>query len=163
MLSLGFLILSEADIEAGLQFHYLLSSLPGSGSEHRLSCSAGLLIRPSPDWELSLFSRHLLCFPCDSTENLLELLSGIGLSYRVLPQLKLTISAKKRLFFPWQVSFGVRFQTWHFLSCFGAYDLSLGKMDMGISLDPGKWSFQLHVGCHRYLGLTQELVIAYDL
>lgn len=162
MLSLGFPILKESHIHAGLQFHYVSSLLYQQDVQHKFSCSGGVILEPDSSWCVSFYSRHLLHFPQDSVESTLEAISGICIEYRLIPQFMLSASLQKRVFFSWDFLIAAHYDPWPLLSCYAAYELSEGNLYFGFSLKPGHWKFQYHAECHRYLGIVQKFVIAYE-
>ncbi len=161
MLTFGFPILREEQIRAGLQFHYTLSALHGIDMQHKGSCSGGLLLNPHPDWVISLYSMHLLSFPRDSTEHLLEASTGAMMSLSLIPELQISIVFQKRVLLPWQMFLGVNYRPWKVLACSLKYGLSEHELELGLSIAPGRWQMQAIINYHRYLGLTQKIVIAY--
>jgi hypothetical protein len=161
MLSLGFPILKESYIHAGLQFHYVNSFLYQQDTQHKFSCSGGVIVEPDSSWCVSFYSRYLLYFPQDSIESTLEPLSGASIEYHFIPQLMLSATFQKRILFAWDCILAAHYDPWPLLSCYAAYELSEGNLYFGFSLKPGQWKFQYHAECHRYLGIVQKIAIAY--
>jgi len=160
-LSFGFPVLNEKTLKAGLQLHYTLSALHGIDTQHKGSCSGGMIIDPHPDWKISLYSMHLLSFPRDSTEHLLEASSGCSVAYSPITKLSMTMTLQKRNMFPWQLVFGVHYVPWKVLSASLKFDVTEQQWEMGFSICPGKWWMQAIVRYHSYLGFSQQYVIAY--
>ena len=50
-LSVGFPILDESYIKAGLQFHYDVSWLHNVEALHKVSCSGAVILQPDPAWQ----------------------------------------------------------------------------------------------------------------
>ncbi|MEA2077541.1 MAG: hypothetical protein U9O95_05935 [Candidatus Marinimicrobia bacterium] len=161
MLTFGFPILKEEQIRAGLQFHYTLSSLHGIDIRHKGSCSGGLLLYPHPDWVISFYSMHLLSFPRDSTEHLLEAATGTMISYSIIPGLQISMAFQKRVLLSWQMLFSVSYRPWEVLAGSVRYGVTEHELEVELSIDPGRWQMQVILNYHRYLGMTQKIVIAY--
>ena len=160
-LSFGFPILDETMIQAGLQFHYTLSALHGIDTRHKGSCSGGMLIRPHLNWEISLYSMHLLSFPRDSTEHLLEANSGCAFAYSLLRKLKLSVVFQKRVLLPWQMFLGIQYKPWKILACSMQYEIEEHQWEIELNICPGRWVVQAIVRHHPFLGFSQQFVIAY--
>jgi hypothetical protein len=161
MLTVGFPILTEDQIYAGLQFHYTLSALHGVDTQHKVSCSGGMCLKPHPNWDISLYSMHLLSFPRDSTEHLLEASSGCKITYSILPQLQIFGTAQKRASLPWQTYFGVHYKPWKILNCALEYEISEHQLECIINICPGRWQFGMSLNVHALLGMSQHIMIAY--
>ena len=162
MLSLGFPILKESHIRAGLQFHYLASLLYQQDVQHKVSCSGGVIVEPESCWCVSFYFRHLTHFPSDSLESTLEAISGASMEFQLIPQLSLSATVQKRILFTWDLFIAVHFDPIPLLSCYAAYEISESNLYLGLALKPGHWRFYYHAECHRYLGFVQEFVIAYE-
>ncbi|MCK5817257.1 MAG: hypothetical protein KAH15_04565 [Candidatus Marinimicrobia bacterium] len=160
-LSFGFPVLNETALKAGLQLHYTLSALHGIDTQHKGSCSGGLLILPHPDWEISLYSMHLLSFPRDSIEHLLEANSGCAFTYSLLPELKLSVVFQKRVLLPWQMFLGIQYKPWKVLACSMQFEIEEHQWEIELNICPGRWVVQAIVRHHPFLGFSQQYVIAY--
>ncbi len=161
MLTFGFPILNEDQVSAGLQFHYTLSALHEVDTQHKVSCSGGMLLHPHPDWDISLYSMHLSSFPRDSTEHLLEPSSGCGIAYSVLSNLQITAAVQKRVSLPWQMFFGVYYKPWKVLNCTLKYEISEHELEMRLNICPGRWQLGMSLKTHAYLGMSEQILIAY--
>ena len=160
-LNIGFPILNEENIKAGLQLHYTLSALHGVDSKHKGSCSGGLIISPMSGWQVSLYSMHMLGYPRDSTEHILEAKIGAMSSIRILPSLKLAVQTHKMVNTSWRLLVGATWQPIHIMSMGLKYELGNDNIFFDIVVSPGKWRLRLSLGLYRYLGLTQQVMIAY--
>ncbi|MCF7832385.1 MAG: hypothetical protein K9N05_02260 [Candidatus Marinimicrobia bacterium] len=160
-LTFGFPILRETTIKAGLQLHYTLSALHGVNIWHKGSCSGGMLLTPNRDWKISLYSQHLLSFPRDSTEHLLEACSGFAVAYFLQPELNFSITMQKRFLLPWQMFFGIYYQAWRALAFSVQYEITEHQWEASSSICLGRWSVQAVFRHHLYLGFSQQYVIAY--
>ena len=160
-LNIGFPVLNENNIKAGLQLHYTLSALHGVGSKHKGSCSGGLIISPTPDWQVSLYSMHLLRYPRDSTEHMLEAKLGAISSIWILPSFKLSVQTHKMVNTSWRLLIGAAWQPIQILSMGLKYELNNNNFFFDLALMPGNWRIGLSLYLHRYLGLTQQIMIAY--
>lgn len=160
-LSFGFPVLNETTVQAGLQLHYTLSALSGVDSQHRGSCSGGMIISPHPDWKISLYSMHLLSFPRDSTEHLLEAYSGCAFVYSLLPELNMSLVFQKRVLFPWQMFLGINYKPWEVLACSIQYEVAEHQWEIGLSICPGRLMIRAILKHHPYLGFSQQYMIAY--
>jgi len=159
-LSFGFPVLNETALKAGLQLHYTLSALHGIDTQHKGSCSGGLLILPHPNWEISLYSMHLLSFPRDSIEHLLEENSGCGFTYSLLPELNLSVVFQKRVLLPWQMFLGIQYKPWKVLACSMQFEIEEHQWEIVLNISPGRWVVQAIVRYHPFLGFSQQYVIA---
>ena len=159
--SFGFPILNENALKAGLQLHYTLSALHGIDTRHRGSCSGGLLILPHPNWEISLYSMHLLSFPGDSIEHLLEPRSGCAFAFSPIRKTSLGLVFQKRSLLPWQVMLGFAYEPCKEFSVSLQYDVTDHQWEISLNVRPRRWWFQSIVRHHPYLGFSQQIVIAY--
>ena len=160
-LSFGFPVLNETALKAGLQLHYTLSALHGIDTQHKGSCSGGLLILPHSDWGISLYSMHLLSFPRDSIEHLLEANSGCAFTYSLLPELELSVVFQKRVLLPWQMFLGIQYKPWKVLACSMQFEIEEHQWEIELNISPGRWVVQAIVRHHPFLGFSQQYVIAY--
>ena len=160
-LNIGFPILKEKNIKAGLQLHYTLSALHGVGSKHKGSCSGGVIISPTPDWQVSLYSMHLLGYPRDSTEHVLEAKIGAMCSIRILPSFKFAVQTNKTVNTSWRFLMGVIWQPISIISMGLKSEFESDNIFFDLMVTPGKWKILLTLSLHRYLGLTQQVMIAY--
>lgn len=160
-LSLGFPILSETAIKAGLQLHYTLSALHGNEILHKGSCSGGLVIRPQPNWQVSLFSMHMLTFPVDSVEHLLEPELSAGLTLNILPRFSTSIYCSKSLNLPWRSYVGFDWDIVQNISINAIYELGTNNIALRLDVGIGKIETTGSFALHSYLGLTQGYAFTY--
>ena len=161
-LSVGFPVLKEQTISAGLQFHYLLSTLHGVDILHKGSCSGGLILRPRPAWQVSLCSMHMLSFPLDSTERLFEPTVSVGSSLLLLPSLKASLLMEKSLNLPWRTFIGIAWTPIDRICLSLNYEPVVNHISVQIYLGIAQWKATAGIAMHSLLGFDQHYTIAYE-
>lgn len=161
-ISIGFPILKEESLLAGLQCHYHVSTLHGVETIHKGSCSGGLIIRPQPTWQVSLYSMHLLSFPRDSCEHFIESQLGAQCSVSILPTVEIFLGAIKTYHLPWYVHVGAVWTIADEFSIGLNYEPVVNHISAQIHIGFGKWNVKTQLAVHSVLGFNQHYMLAYE-
>jgi hypothetical protein len=161
-LTVGFPVLKEETLLAGLQCHYHLSTLHGVETIHKGSCSGGLIVRPQPTWQVSLYSMHLLSFPRDSCERFLEPRLTAQCAISILPSLNVSLGVSKTLNLPWRVYLGATLSIVDEFSMSLNYEPVVNNLSVQIHIALNNWRTDARLGVHSVLGFDQRYKLAYE-
>lgn len=161
-LSVGFKILDQEQIEAGLQFHYSCSFLYGQDTKHEGSVSGAVSVHPSYLCDVTFYSFRILSFPHESTRTLFESQSGAQLSYDIFSSLIASLALEKRDGLPWELVLGISYSIIPSISFLISYQIQSEELVFGASASVHRWQVLCHICRHEYLGFNEHLVIAYN-
>ena len=161
-ITLGFPVLKEKSLMAGLQCHYNLSALHGVETLHKGSCSGGLIIRPQSDWQVFLYSMHILSFPRDSSEHILESQVGTGFIGQLLPSLIGSLTFTKSANLPWRFNIGLTWRMIKSITVGANYEAGVNHISVFLSIGLKNWRANTIFTMHSYLGLGQQYMMIYE-
>ncbi len=162
-ITLGFPVLHEKQVYAGIHVHYTCSFLYGIDYKHQGSVSSALEIMPQEHWKIGIYTYDFLSFPTDSAIYINDARIGAYASVDLFPKLKLSLDVNKYRSLAWDPGIGLSYKPFDCFSCAAKYRLHSTQLCVNCQLKIRSWCLLLEFTEHSYLGFGEKLVLAYVL